>query len=59
MEDQAEINSSDSAEILDDEWLCSSPDSPPSGVRRRISGVSQTKEKYVMKAKNTISAGKK
>ena len=59
MTDQTQINPGDGAEILDKESLCSSSGSTPAEVRRRISDVNQTKEKYVKKAKSTISAGKK
>ena len=54
-----EYNSLYSVDDIDKEVMYSSPESTPSQVRRRISDVKLTKEKYVDKAKNTISAGKK
>ena len=59
MSDYTFESSHDDSDMLDKEDFCSSPESTPSQVRRRISDVKQTKEKYVDKAKSTISAGKK
>ena len=53
-----EYSSLYSVDDMDKEEMCSSSESTPSQVRRRISDVKLTKEKYVDKAKNTISAGK-
>ena len=52
------LSSNEDIEFLDTEEMCSSPESTPSQVRRRISDVKLNKEKYVDRAKNTISAGR-
>ena len=54
-----EYSSLYSIDDIDKEDMCSSLESTPSQVRRRIADAKVTKEKYVDKAKNTISAGKK
>ena len=54
----SEYNSANFLNDIDKEELCSSAESTPSQVRRRMTDVKLTKEKYVDKAKNTISAGK-
>ena len=53
-----EYSSLYSVDDIDKEEMYSSPECTPSQVRRRITDVKLTKEKYVDKAKNTISAGK-
>ena len=54
----SEYNSANFLNDIDKEELCSSAESTPSQVRRRMTDVKLTKEKYVDKAKNTISAGR-
>ena len=54
----SEYNSASFLNDVDKEELCSSAESTPSQVRRRMTDVKLTKEKYVDKAKNTISAGR-
>ena len=54
----SEYNSASFSNDIDKEELCSSAESTPSQVRRRMTDVKLTKEKYVDKAKNTISAGR-
>ena len=58
MTEHSSLHPNDEIEMFDKEALCSSSESTPSQVRRRISDVKQTKEKYVNRAKVTISAGK-
>ena len=54
----SEYNSASFLNDIDKEELCSSAESTPSQVRRRMTDVKLTKEKYVDKAKSTISAGR-
>ena len=58
MSGYTQVSAHDEIDLSDKESLCSSTESTPTQVRRRISDVKQTKEKYVNKAKSTISAGK-
>ena len=58
MTEYTSLSSNEDIEFLDTEEMCSSPESTPSQVRRRISDVKLNKEKYVDRAKNTISAGR-